>query len=239
MSSDPSDSPETPDPLARPFWSALNGPQSALAQWQGNAVRIDPRYGPFGAARDQSEAAQADLAAIVQASPHPVWVVEPEEWPAPPGTKRARAAPLIQMRAARDSELPYNADGIVALGTQDVPQMAELALATAPGPWGELTHTYAQFYGIFDGDKLAAMAGERLRPAPGFAEVSGVCTWPEYRGEGMAGRLSAHIMAKQRARGDTPFLHAYPGNTAAVELYRGLGFEMTREMVVTVLEKGN
>ena len=236
MSPEPSD---LPDPLARPFWSALNGPQSALAQWQGDAVRIDPRYGPFGAARDHSEAAQGDLAAIVKASPHPIWVVEPEEWPAPPGTKITRAAPLVQMRLVREVESKYTADDIALLGEKDVPQMAELALATAPGPWGELTHTYAQFYGIFDGDKLAAMAGERLRPAPGFAEVSGVCTWPEYRGEGMAGRLSAHIVAQQRARGDTPFLHAYPGNTAAVELYRGLGFEITREMTVTVLEAEN
>lgn len=235
----PFDPPDFSDSLARPVWSALNGPQSALAQRHGEAVRIDPRYGPFGAARDQSEAAQADLAAIIHASPHPIWVVEPEEWPAPPGTKATRVAPIVQMCASSDAETPYNADGIVPLGAEDVPQMTELALATAPGPWGELTHNYAQFYGIFDGDTLAAMAGERLRPAPGFAEVSGVCTWPQYRGEGMAGRLSAHIVAQQRARGDTPFLHAYPGNTAAVELYRGLGFEITREMVVTVLEVDN
>ena len=82
------------------------------------------------------------------------------------------------------------------------------------------------------------MAGERMRPASGFAELSGVCAWPEYRGQGMARRLSAHVMRKQRERGEVPFLHCYAGNTVAIGLYESLGFRIIRDMVVTVLASG-
>ena len=41
-------------PLDRPVWSMLTGPQAALALGDDLAVRIDPGFGPFAAARDQS-----------------------------------------------------------------------------------------------------------------------------------------------------------------------------------------
>ncbi|WP_298466914.1 GNAT family N-acetyltransferase [uncultured Erythrobacter sp.] len=221
--------------LSRPVWSMLNGEQSDLGLANNSAVRIDPRYGPFGAARDQSDAAQADLAEIVRTSPHEIWLVEPEEWPAPRGTRVVRTAPLVQMVADGEGNATNVDPSIIPLTDADVSEMTDLALATEPGPWGELTHKYGQFFGIRDGDKLAAMAGERMRPAPGYAEVSGVCTWPEYRGQGMARRLIAHVMQAQRARGDTPFLHSYAGNAAAIGLYESLGFKIARTMIVTVL----
>jgi len=222
-------------PLTRPIWSMLNGPQANLALAVGDAVRIDPRYGPFAAATDHGDAAQADLAEIVRTSPHDIWLVEPEEWPAPPSTKTVRTAPLLQMVADGEGAPMDAASDIVPLGDADVSAMTDIALATEPGPWGELTHRYGQFFGIRDGNRLAAMAGERMRPAPGLAEVSGVCTWPEYRGQGMARRLIAHVMQAQRTRGDTPFLHSYAGNEAAIGLYKSLGFAPSRNLVVTVL----
>ncbi len=221
--------------LSRPVWSMLNGEQADLAIATGSALRIDPRYGPFGATVDQGDKAQADLAAIVRASPHNIWLVEPEEWPAPTSTKIVRTAPLVQMVAEGAGTASDPDPAITPLGDADVPAMTDLALATEPGPWGELTHKYGQFFGIHDNEKLAAMAGERMRPAPGYAEVSGVCTWPEYRGRGMARRLIAHVMQAQRARGETPFLHSYAGNEAAIGLYESLGFRIARKMMVTVL----
>lgn len=223
------------NPLSRPVWSMLNGQQADLALECGCALRIDPRYGPFAAARDRSDAAQADLAEIVRSSLHDVWLTEPEQWPAPVRTKTVRTASLVQMVAKGKGSSGDPDPNIVPLTAADVPAMTEIALATEPGPWGELTHKYGQFFGIRDGDRLAAMAGERMRPAPGYAEVSGVCTWPEYRGQGMAQRLIAHVMHAQRARGETPFLHSYAGNAAAIGLYERLGFRIVRNMVVTVL----
>lgn len=221
--------------LARPVHSLLTGPQAHLAQANGAAVRVDPRYGPFAAALDTGDAAQADLAAIVQAAPGEVWLVENEQWPAPPATMTVRTAPLVQMVATLEGPSAEPDPVVEALTDADVPAMTDIALATEPGPWGELTHRYGQFFGIREGEKLAAMAGERMRPAEGYAEVSGVCTWPEYRGGGMARRLIAHVMQAQRARGDVPFLHSYAHNAGAIGLYESLGFRTVRNMVVTVL----
>ena len=61
-----------------------------------------------------------------------------------------------------------------------------------------------RFVGVRIEGRLAAMAGERMR-FPGFTEVSGVCTHPEFQGRGLARRLSAFVAAEIRARGETPF----------------------------------
>jgi len=219
------------DPLDRPVWSCLTGAQAALARGGPAAVRIDPGYGPFGAARDRGAQALAALAELVE---EPTWLVETEAWPAPPGTTVIREAKLAQMVAddspAREAAVP----GIVALGEADAPAMRTLAEAMQPGPWSSRTHRYGQFYGIRDQGRLVAMAGERMRP-PGFAEVSGVCTDPAYRGRGYAAALMLRVMAGLRARGLTPFLHAYADNAGALALYETLGFRLRRVMIGTVI----
>jgi predicted GNAT family acetyltransferase len=116
--------------------------------------------------------------------------------------------------------------------------MAALALANKPGPWGAKTQAYGQFYGIFDGPRLVAMAGERARPAVGWAEVSGVCTDPAYRGRGLAAQLIRRVMAGFAARGDAAYLHSWASNGAAIALYEQLGFRIRREMVASVVGLG-
>lgn len=225
--------------LERPVWNCLHGRQAALAVATGAAVRIDPRYGPFAAARDQSDAAQRALTALLTGPDDTLWLVEPDSWPAPPGTRVVRSADLLQM-IAEHPQPPLPDDGaFLALGDADVAEMTALALATEPGPWGPLTHRYGQFDGLRDpAGRLLAMAGERMLPAPGLAEVSGVCTWPDQRGQGLAGRLIRRVMAEQVARGDVPYLHSYAGNASAIRLYESLGFKPVRTMVATVLALG-
>lgn len=219
------------DPLDRPVWNSLCGPQAALAQRHGQALRIDPAYGPFAAA---APGAEADLAGFL-ATGGELWIVEPEGLQAPPGTRVLRTAPLLQMIA--DGPVPACLDDpeIERLDEADAEAMTDLALATQPGPWGPATRSYGPFYGIRHDGRLAAMAGERMRPSAGLAEVSGVCTWPDYRGQGLAARLIRRVMAGFAARGDTPFLHSYAGNIGAIRLYESLGFRGRRELVVTVL----
>ncbi len=226
----------TIDALDRPVWNMLTGPQAALAQGGDLARRLDPAYGPFAAARDQSEAALAALVALTSPG-EVVWLVEAEAWPAPPGMQVLRVAELAQMVAAEPTPPRAGDEHVVRLSANDSAAMTELALATKPGPWGAQTCNYGQFYGVLRDGALAAMAGERMRPAPGLAEVSGVCTWPQYRGQGLAGQLIRRVMAGFIARGDTPFLHSYAGNVGAIGLYETLGFLTRRVMVATVLVK--
>ncbi|MCW1384156.1 GNAT family N-acetyltransferase [Novosphingobium sp. KCTC 2891] len=225
---------ETGHPLDRPVWNALGGRQASLAVARGDVRRLDPAYGPFAAAAPGCKAA---LAGLLHDIADEVWLVEPGTVPPPPGTRTVRTAPLLQMIADGGLPLaPHEAD-IVPLGEGDVPEMTALALATEPGPWGPSTWRYGQFYGVRIDGRLAAMAGERMRPGDGLAEVSGVCTWPEFRGQGLAARLIRRVVAGLIARGDTPFLHSYAGNAGAIRLYESLGFRPRREMVATILGK--
>ncbi len=215
--------------LDRPVWHSLGGPQKLLDVGSGAVRRLDPAYGPFAAAEAGSE---GEL--VRHLTGGEIWLVEADAVPAPHELQVLRTAPLLQMIA--DGPIaPFEDLGIVALGADDAAEMAELALATEPGPWASRTWRYGQFYGIRIDGRLAAMAGERMRPAANLAEVSGVCTWPEFRGRGLAARLIRKVMAGMAARGEVPYLHSYASNASAIRLYESLGFRARRPMVATLL----
>jgi len=144
----------------------------------------------------------------------------------------------VQMLAAQGLRAQASFDGIVPLGDADAPEMLALAHLTEPGPFLERTHAMGRFLGVRIDGRLAAMAGERMR-LPGYTEVSGVCTHPEFRGRGLARRLSAAVAAAIEARGDRAFLHAWRSNAAAIALYESLGFELRSEVNVAVLERSS
>jgi predicted GNAT family acetyltransferase len=120
------------------------------------------------------------------------------------------------------------------LGTADVPAMVELATLTEPGPFRDRTIELGVFYGIFEGDRLLAMAGQRMR-VPGYVEVSAVCTHPDARGRGYAGTLMSEVMRDIVAAGATPFLHAFADNPA-IGLYQKLGFTQRRVFHLAVIK---
>lgn len=221
--------------LDRQIWHMLTGRQAHLALGGSAAKRIDSRYGPFAAMRDDGDEAQRDVLRLVDGAADELWFVEPQAVPPPPGLRVIRRAELLQMVAGECAGAEVKDGDAVLLGEEHAEAMSELALATKPGPWGSLTRCYGPFYGIFREGRLAAMAGERMLPGPGLAEVSGVCTWPEFRGQRLARRLMLHVMAGFRARGDRPYLHSYADNAGAIALYRRLGFRERRVMTLTVI----
>jgi ribosomal protein S18 acetylase RimI-like enzyme len=223
--------------LDRQVWRLLTGRQAHLALGDTAAKRLDPRYGPFAAMRDGSEEAGQALRAIARGPGDELWFVEPDPVTPPPGFEVKRTADLLQMIAGAGPTPQERPDAeAVVLGEEHEVAMTALALATRPGPWAERTCRYGPFYGLFRSGTLAAMAGERMLPAPGWAEVSGVCTWPAFQGQGLGARLIRHVMAGFRARGDRPYLHTYADNRPAIALYEKLGFRVRRAMVLTVLE---
>ena len=216
------------NPLDRPVWHSLTGPQAHFAQSNGDAVRIDPAIGPFAATSDGSAQGLAGFGETW-------WLVESSEVAPLPGLTVVRTARLSQMVADRPVIAEDADEDIVALTDTDAAEMARLARATEPGPWADATHRYGGYYGVRDGDRLVAMAGTRMRPSPHFAEVSGVCTDPSARGRGYARRLMMRVMADMVARGETPFLHSYSANEGANRIYRSLGFVERKEMIVTIM----
>lgn len=221
-------------PLDCPIWQSLTGEHARFALGGPLAKRFQRDVNLFATARDDSPEALAALAALVEPDEH-VYVVQVPKIAIPPGLVAINTAPGVQMVASRPITAP-DWDGIAELGEADSADMLALATLTEPGPFLARTHRMGRFLGIKIDGRLAAMAGERMT-APGFVEVSGVCTHPDFRGRGFARKLSAAVAERIFARGQTPFLHAWKENHAAIKLYETLGFAWRTDVHVAVLER--
>ena len=122
------------------------------------------------------------------------------------------------------------------LGPEHVPAMLALTKRTNPGPFLGNTLAFGHYKGIFEGDELVAMAGQRLH-APPYAEISAVCTHPDYLGRGYASHLLRHQARCIRAAGGTPFLHVKTNNATAIKVYQTLGFAVRREMSICIVQE--
>jgi predicted GNAT family acetyltransferase len=220
-------------PLDRPVWSALASRQAKFSQGDGRALRLGPEFGLFAASADASP---ESLTALARLNPVEggLALVEAEAMPLPPGIGARRIAACHQMLATSLTPIEPRFT-ITALTDEDAPEMLALATLTEPGPFFAQTHRLGDFFGVRQGNRLVAMAGERLKPE-GFTEISGVCTHPEHRGRGYAGVLMHHVATRIVARGESPFLHVYASNTGAIALYHTLGFVLRRVMTMTVIE---
>lgn len=208
-------------PLDRPVLAALTTRHARVAQASGAALRYDPGFVPFAA---PSEAA-GDLAALV-APGEVMALVEAGPLRCPDGFTQDLSGELVQMLATRAVPAPQDAPGggvIIRLGPEDAADMVALAEATRPGPFTLRAQEIGRFWGVRQGGRLIAMAGERMA-VEGYVEISGVCVADTARGQGLARRLSCHVAAQIQSEGDVPFLHSYASNGAAVALYRSIGF---------------
>lgn len=146
----------------------------------------------------------------------------------PPGWPPVFAMHGVQLVGPTEPPTTEPVDHVV-LGPSDVADMTALVEATRPGPFKAETIRMGTFLGVRREGRLVAMAGERLRP-PGWTEISGVCTAPEARGEGLASRLVGELSRRILAQGRRPFLHVATNNAAALRVYRGLGFTQRRDV---------
>jgi predicted GNAT family acetyltransferase len=189
----------------------------------------------FASARDDSDEALAALTALVGAGEQ-VYQLQVPTITVPPGLIALKQAWGVQMVAEQPLTVAEDESDIVPLGDDDAAEMLALATLTQPGPFLARTHRMGRFVGIRIDGRLAAMAGERFR-FPGWTEVSGVCTHPDFRGRGLARRLSQHVAARIALRDDVAFLHAWRDNTSAIRLYEQLGFTWRTDVHVAVLAR--
>ena len=224
--------------LDNPIWNSLITSHAHLAigadTGHGLARRYPADIGPLSAVQELTSEAYADLAAIVPEGDVAVLFLEnsPE---IPAGWQLLRNGPLVQMVCPAVPDPPSLAEAILPMTSTDFPEMVTLARLTEPGPFRDHTANLGGFVGIRVDGRLAAMAGQRLAPA-GFAEVSAVCTHPDFRGRGYAQALVAAVTRNIHSQGRMPFLTSFAANAGAIRIYQQVGFIHRRTFQLTVLK---
>ena len=221
--------------LDNPVWLALSGEQRRFGLVGERAGRYHPDVSPIAAVADRSRGALEELAEFVETGQF-VAVVSPGE----PPPKLWRLATVVRLTqwvcpapvAPQESDVDWQ-----FLGDELGPEMYRLVKETDPGPFESRTHLLGDYVGVLDGDKLVALAGERVC-LPGYREVSAVCTDPAYAGRGYAQALVREIVVRQQQRGCVPFLHVRigsPSEAQASRAYQKVGFVKRKEVGMSIL----
>jgi predicted GNAT family acetyltransferase len=218
--------------LDRPVWSALGTRHASLAEGGTLARRYPASIAPFAATENEGKESLQALAELASTGEH-LLLLMADPIVAPSDFVTVSAASAVQMIG--DQRLaPVTDKRIEQLSQADAAEMLELATLTKPGPFSLRALDLGNFWGVKINGRLVAMAGERMKQ-PGYTELSGVCTHPDFGGKGLGRLLSLYVADKIFARGDQPYLHAYATNEAAIALYRSIGFSLRSRMNVAVI----
>lgn len=221
--------------LDRPVWTSLTSSHAEFSVGAGAARRFESDISPFAAARDESPQSLGDLAELIGDDAQ-MLIAQAQPIIIPSGTSAQLETTAYQMIYNNAVAPPITNHAIVPLTTSDSLAMQELAALTRPGPFLQRTHLLGEFWGVKKQGQLIAMAGERLKQ-PGYTEISGVCTHPDFQGKGLGSQLCIAVLHAILERGETPYLHVFSDNTHAIKLYQKLGFSSRKTMHVAVLEK--
>lgn len=222
-------------PLHNPVWESLSSHQSYLNQGDDSLKYYPADICPFVSLENWDDTAMGQL---ISALPDNRTFSVPfyKEIHFPDSFEVLFAIPLYQMICHSFHPVETTAAPIVPLSEVHVPQMLSLTGQTKPGPFYQRTILFGNYHGIFDGDKLVSMAGQRMQTDT-HTEVSAICTDPAYLGRSYAKILSSHICALIIDAGKIPFLHVRQDNAAAIGLYKKLGFEISTEIFFAVFKK--
>lgn len=223
--------------LARIIWLSLSGRHAGFAAGTGAARRYARGFSPLLGFADVDKPDFAALAAFCE--PGEQFYTDGWSGAAPPGWHIHEDATMFKMVWQGAVPAADPAPEAIRLRAEHVAQALELTALTHPGPFGPRTIELGEWFGCFEGDRLVAMAGERLyadHPQGGvLREISGVCTHPDHQGRGLGRRLTLKLVRRQFGRGETPFLHVMRDNDGARHLYGRMGFRDCLESVVRVI----
>ncbi|HET6330872.1 MAG TPA: GNAT family N-acetyltransferase [Holophagaceae bacterium] len=215
------------------FWHSLAGPFAHWSEGTDRARRFARGFSPMLAFPDQAHPDFTDLVPLCD--PEERFYSDGWSGSAPAGWRVEMESTMFKMVWDKPMPEADEAPEALPLGPRHVEAALELALLTKPGPFGLRTIELGEYFGLFEGERLIAMAGERLH-AGMLREISGVCTHPDFQGRGLARRLMTKLLRREMARGEMPFLHVASGNPARA-LYARMGFKDYLESVVRIVSR--
>lgn len=225
--------------LDNPAWNALISANSDLALGNEEVRYFPQEVSPFAGLKDVTDEGLRKLFNMLPEG-RVAAIVTAEELPVPASWKILFQASLFQMTCENYQPGSSGMPHFVPLGKEHVGEMLALTKLTNPGPFAERTIEFGHYSGIFQEDKLIAMAGQRLH-AFNYSEISAVCTHPEHSGKGYGTALVRQQAERILESGDIPFLHVRKDNLNAIKIYEQLGFGVRSEMnfcVIKRLEEG-
>lgn len=209
-------------PLDNPVWQSLQTRHRGFARVSGRVVRYPADVAPFLAVDPAITDHLHALAALVDPG-ESVLIVGP----APvldAGWQLELLEPIAQMVCEqRIAPAPMPGAGFIELEAQRRADLLELTALVYPHYFRPRTPDMGRYIGIYDGSRLAAMAGERMG-FDGHQEISAVCTHADYLGRGLAQRLVTELTNASLDAGKLPFLHVSNRNVRAKALYERLGY---------------
>ncbi|MFD2873163.1 GNAT family N-acetyltransferase [Mucilaginibacter ximonensis] len=220
--------------LDNPIFNALTTGNQQLSNGNTQIKYFSKEVAPFVGLKNN---AVQEFIELYKLLPHdgPFVFVSINETDIPSPWQVLATIPGYQMIYKGDN-LDFDARIVTQLTDEHIPQMLELTSLTNPGPFAQRTIDFGHYAGIFEGDKLAAMAGQRINPIP-YAEISAVCTHPDCTGKGYARQLLAYHINRIKAEGNIPFLHVRADNDRAIGVYKDLGFEIRSQVNFNVIKK--
>jgi GNAT superfamily N-acetyltransferase len=224
------------DLLRHAVWHGLQGAHASLGMANAGAANYALDVSVFAALAPGADDLTS-MAELVGAEEVFGLLVDAQETPSHPGFEILTRVPCHQMICT--APVLIEDDECIALGANHIAQMLALVKLTDPGPFAARTIEMGSYFGIFDGESLLAMAGERMRPR-GWIEVSAVCTHPDAQGRGYAARLVSRVLRGIDAAGCGAFLHVVksgPSEKTAVGVYERLGFRHHRGVVVQIMRR--
>ena len=223
----------TSHPLDNPVWHALTGDHAWLAQTAGMARRYPEQAAPF-VAIGADDAETATCAESLVAAGESVCFVGAT----PPRTSAWRidqSTAIAQMTCASRLRA-IDGPAVIALSASHLADMLALTTLVYPHYFRPRTIEMGRYFGIYDGPRLAAMAGERMRFA-GHTEISAVCTHPDYLGRGYAQRLVALLSNDIVDDGRLAFLHVSHENLRAKALYERMGYALRADIALLAVTR--
>jgi GNAT superfamily N-acetyltransferase len=213
--------------LDNPAWYALNGRQKQYAAGTENIKCFQQNILPF-AAYGTPEMINAidpyleDVFYFIGTLP-----------PLPSNWIVLKELPCVQMIL----QSPIEATGTVSLlDASHSTAMLDLINKVQPGFYKKDTRLLGDYYGVWQDDKLVAIAGERIQ-LEHFTELSAICTDPDYTGRKYAQHLITHLCNTNLNKGNIPFLHVLQSNDRAIRLYEYMGFTPRRLISFWQLKK--
>lgn len=221
--------------LDNPIWQALNSAHAVFNEGNERLKYFYPEISPFVAMADWQKEDRDYLESHIPADRGFFYIIR-EKIQLPDSCRKAFTIPLWQMVMQQHIPFTIKDVTILPLDHSHIPAMIELTALTRPGPFSQRTIEFGNYTGIFENDRLVAMAGERLK-VPGYTEVSAICTHPDATGKGYGAALLSAACSRIRQNGQTPFLHVRNDNARAIKMYEKAGFSIRCEMDFAIFKK--